>query len=94
MKLLLDICHWIILGYAGVLVARIILDGVLLAGPRLKERLLPLENVILAITDPVLDPLRILFRSWTPEWLDPSPPVAVILCCIVDYLVVYVSGRL
>ena len=94
MKLLLEICHWIVISYAAILIARIIVDGMLLFNPLLKDRLLALQNVLLAVTDPVLDPLRPLFRSWTPSWMDPSPLLAVALCGIVDGLVVYVSHHL
>ncbi|MDQ2731204.1 MAG: YggT family protein [Armatimonadota bacterium] len=93
---LLRMSHWIVLSYGWVLVARAILDSVLMFAPRYRRRLLGLDNFLMALTDPLLEPIRTVCRPFLPLWLDSvvSPFIGVIFCLILDALIVFCYGRL
>lgn len=92
--LLLRVSHWVVLSYGWVLVARAVLDAVLLFAPRFRRRLLGIDNLLMALTDPFLEPIRNVCRQFLPPWLDVSPFLGVILCLIVDALIILCYGRL
>lgn len=94
MIVLLRLCHWIVFGYAWILAVRVAVDAVVLFELSIRERLLPLQNILVAITDPALEPIRAVIRPRNPDQIDPSAFIAVILCIALDFLIVAVTGRL
>jgi len=92
--ILLDLCHWLVISCAWILLGRAFSDVTSMVSPRIKARMLPIDNFLATLTDPVLDPIRDILRGRIPSWLDPSPFIAILGCLAVDFLIVCVKSKL
>ena len=91
---LLRLSYWLSLSFAFLLLARACVDA-LTQCPQYREKVLPLDNLLVAITDPFLAPIRrILYREGPPPWLDFSPFVGILICWIYAMCASWVMGRL